>query len=175
MTLEKIPNHSAERVLDVACGTGLLLELLADRSDYSELVGIDRVPAMLNVAIQRLGDRAFFVKGEAAQLPFADANFQLIISTNALHYFQDVDASLREIRRVIAPSGSLVITDWCRNYFWIKVLNRILPWTQHAHVHALSISELEQSLSEASFSINSTATRKINWFWGLMTIHATPI
>jgi len=42
-------------VLDVACGTGRLLEILSERSDFSELVGIDKVPSMLNVARRRLG------------------------------------------------------------------------------------------------------------------------
>ena len=175
MTLEKVADLPADRVLDVACGTGILLQSLAERSDLPELVGIDRVPAMLDVARQRLGQRATFLECEAAQLPFTDADFNLVISTNALHYFQDVDATLREIRRVISPQGNLVITDWCRNFFWMKVLNRILPWTQDAHVHTLSSNELEQSLARAGFNINIETRKKIDWFWGLMTVHATPI
>jgi len=105
MTLETVADLPAERVLDVACGTGQLLELLAKRLDVPELVGIDRVPAMLDVARQRLGKRASIVEGDVAKLPFDNANFQLITSTSALHYFPDVDTSLREIRRVISPDG----------------------------------------------------------------------
>jgi len=175
MTLETVADLPAERVLDVACGTGQLLELLVKRLDVPELVGIDRVPAMLDVARQRLGKRASFVEGEVAQLPFDNANFQLITSTSALHYFSDVDASLREIRRVISSDGNLVITDWCRNYFWMRVLNRVLPWTHHSHAYTFSVNELEDSLTQAGFSIGSKNTRKISWFWGLMTIHAIPI
>ena len=175
MTFEKIADLPADRVLDVACGTGRLLEVLSDRSDFSELVGIDKVPAMLNVARRRLGERATLLECDAAQLPFDDAGFQLVTCANALHYFPNVDVTLREIRRVISPNGNLVITDWCRNYVWMRVLNRILPWTQHAHTHTLSSSELEQSLSQAGFCINSETTGKIDWFWGLMTVHATPI
>lgn len=175
MTLETVADLPAERVLDVACGTGQLLELLAKRSDVAELVGIDRVPAMLDVAKQRLGKKASFLAGEVAKLPFEDAHFDLVLSTNALHYFPDVNASLREIRRVISPSGNLVITDWCRNYFWMRVLNRVLPWTHHAHAYTFSSSELVDSLAQAGFSIGSENKRKISWFWGLMTIRATAI
>jgi ubiquinone/menaquinone biosynthesis C-methylase UbiE len=175
MTFEKIADLPADHVLDVACGTGQLLEVLSDRSDVSELVGIDKVPAMLDVARRRLGERATLLECDVAQLPIDDAGFQLVTCTNALHYFPNVDVTLREIRRVISPNGNLVITDWCRNYVWMKVLNRILPWTQHAHTHTLSSSELEQSLSQAGFRINSETTGKIDWFWGLMTVHATPI
>lgn len=175
MTLEKVAGLPAGRVLDVACGTGRLLEILAERPDVSALVGIDRVPAMLNVARRRIGDRATLLECEASQLPFDDASFQLVTSTNALHYFPDADAALREIRRVISPNGNLVITDWCRNYVWMRLLNRLLPWTRHAHVHTFSITELEQSLARAGFNINRKSRRKIDWFWGLMSVHATPV
>ena len=174
MTLEKVANLPAERVLDVACGTGQLLKILAERPDLPELIGIDKVPAMLDVARQRIGQRASLLTCEASQLPFDDANFQLVTSTSALHYFPDADATLGEIRRVISTNGNLVITDWCRNYFWMRLLNLILPWTRHAHVHTFNISELEHSLAQAGFNICSKTRKKIDWFWGLMTVHAAP-
>ncbi len=174
MTFDNLDKLAAEQVLDVGCGTGQLLQVLAERSDTSELVGIDRVPAMLDVARQRLGQRATLLEGEAAQLPFADAYFQLITSTNALHYFPDVDAALREFRRVITANGHLVITDWCRDYLWMRWLNRILPWTQHAHERSFTLDELEQSLMHAGFKVQSKSKNKIDWFWGLMTVHVRP-
>jgi len=175
MTIDQMTGLPAERVLDVACGTGQLLEFLAERTEQSELVGIDRVPAMLEVAKQRLGGRATFLEGEAQHLPFEDAHFQLVTSTNALHYFPDADGALREIRRVISPDGNLIITDWCRSYVWMKLLNRVLPWTQHAHVHTFSSGELKKGLADAGFGIIGETRRKIDWFWGLMTIHAKPL
>jgi ubiquinone/menaquinone biosynthesis C-methylase UbiE len=175
MTFEKIADLPTERVLDIACGTGRLLEMLSVRSEHSELVGIDKVPAMLNMARRKLGDRATLLECDAAQLPFDDADYQLITCTSALHYFPNVDVVLREIRRVLSLNGNLIITDWCRDYAWMKVMNRILPWTQHAHAHTLSSNELEQSLSKAGFRIRSETKGKIDWFWGLMTVHATPV
>jgi ubiquinone/menaquinone biosynthesis C-methylase UbiE len=175
MTLEVVADLEAEQVLDVACGTGRLLEILAERSDQVKLAGIDRVPAMLDAASRRIGQRATLLEGAAEKLPFSDAAFQLVISTNAMHYFSDVDAALQEIRRVISPSGNLVITDWCRDYFWMKLLNRVLPMTRHAHVHTFGTRELEQHLLDAGFEISAKTSKKIDWFWGLMTIHAIPI
>lgn len=174
MTLESVANSPAQRVLDVGCGTGQLLEVLAECSAVYELVGIDRVPEMLDTAKRRLGDRALLVEGDVTLLPFDDANFQLITSSSALHYFPDVDVSLREIRRVISPGGNLIITDWCRNFFWMRMLNRVLPWTDHPHVHTFSVNEIEERLTLAGFNVSTSNKRKINWFWGLMTIHARP-
>ena len=174
MTLKVIADLPATRVLDIACGTGLLLKSFAERADRPALVGIDRVPAMLDAAKENIGQQATLLEGEAENLPFDDAGFDLITSTNALHYFEDATAALQEMRRVISPGGNLVITDWCRDYFWMRLLNRILPWTQHAHVHTYTSAELEQKLSQSDFKIVCKTRKKINWFWGLMTIHATP-
>ena len=174
MTLDAVTGLPATRVLDIACGTGLLLKSLAERPDHPELAGIDRVPAMLDVAKENIGPQATLLEGEAEHLPFDDAGFDLITTTNALHYFTDATAALQEMRRVISPSGNLVITDWCRNYFWMRLLNRILPWTQHAHVHTYTIAELEQTLLQNGFNVVSKTTKKIDWFWAVMTIHATP-
>jgi len=175
MTLKVVADLPATRVLDIACGTGLLLKSLAERVDHPELVGIDRVPAMLDAAKENIGKQATLLEGEAENLPFDDAGFDLITSTNALHYFPDAIAALQEMRRVISPSGNLVITDWCRNYFWMRLLNRLLPWTQHAHVHTFTTAELEHQLSQSGFKVVGKSRKKIDWFWGLMTVHATPV
>ena len=175
MTMEVVSRLPAERILDVACGTGLLLGAMANRSDSPELVGVDRVPAMLDVARQRLGRSAKLLECEASELPFDDASFQLALCTSAIHYFPDAVSALREMRRVLTASGDLILTDWCSNYLWMRILNRILPWTSHAHVHTFTTTEMEQCLDLAGFKVLSKSTKKIDWFWGLMTIHATPI
>ncbi len=174
MTMEVVGGLPAERVLDVACGTGLLLEVLANHPDNPELVGVDRVPAMLDVARQRHGRGATLLECEAADLPFDDASFQLAVCTNALHYFPDAVAALQEMRRVIPASGHLVLTDWCRDYLWMRILNRFLPWTKHSHVHTFSTNEVEQCLTLTGFKVVGKTRKKIDWFWGLMTIHAIP-
>jgi len=174
VTLEVVTRLPATRVLDIACGTGLLLKSLAERPDHPELAGIDRVPAMLDIAKANIGQQATLLEGEAEHLPFDDAGFDLITTSNALHYFTDVTAALQEMRRVISPGGNLVITDWCRNYFWMRLLNLILPWTEHAHVHTFTTAELENELSQNGFKVVSKTRKKIDRFWGLMTIHATP-
>lgn len=175
MTLNKVADLPACSVLDVACGTGQLLAIIAERADNPELVGVDRVSAMLDVARHRLGRRATFIAADAAQLPFSDGHFRLLTSCNALHYFPDVNAALREFRRVISADGNLVITDWCRDHFWMKALNRLLPWTQYSHAQTFSGIELEQSLVQAGFKVRGMRRMKIDWFWSLMTVHATPV
>ena len=174
MTLKALAGLPTDRILDIACGTGLWLEMLTKRHSDAELFGIDSVPAMLDVARRRMGQRATLLEADAAELPFSDGGFQLVTTTNALHYFADVHSALLEIRRVLVPSGNLIITDWCRDYFWMKLLNRVLPLTSHAHGHTFSSRELERSLVAAGFDIVSSTTKKIDGFCALMTVHARP-
>ena len=175
MTAEWVADLPAARILDVACGTGQLLEMLLKHPGDPELFGIDRVPAMLAVASQRIGQRATLLEASAEELPFDQAAFQLVTCTNALHYFLDAAGALREMRRVLAPPGNLVIADWCRDYTTMKLLNRILPWTQHAHVHTFRLDELEQILVRCNLRMIASSRKKIDRFWGLMTVCAVPV
>ena len=155
-------------------GTGRLLKMLSARPENQMLVGIDRVSAMLDVARRRIGQRALLLQADAGELPLGDAKFQLVVSINARHYFPDADAALREIRRVVSPIGNIIITDWCRDYYWMKLLNRILPGTHHAHAHTFNTIELTQSPHQAGFKVTRVSRRKIACFWGLMSVHAVP-
>jgi len=103
-----------DRVLDVACGPGVVLGVLAPRVRFA--AGVDLTAAMLAQARQRFaaspGVRApALVRGEAAQLPFRDGAFSLAVTTFALHHFGDARRVVREMVRVTAPGGRVVIAD----------------------------------------------------------------
>jgi ubiquinone/menaquinone biosynthesis C-methylase UbiE len=102
-----------ERVLDVGCGTGLLLRELAKRVPGASLTGIDAAPAMIEQARARGGDGQppVFVQGTAERLPFEDGAFDLVISTTSFDHWKDQGAGLAQCHRVLAPGGHLVLTD----------------------------------------------------------------
>ena len=104
---------NARAILDVGCGTGSVLALLAARYPAAELCGVDPAEEMLRVARTRFdGDsRVRLLSAHAEQLPFADAAFDLVVSSNSFHHWADQAAGIREIGRVLAPDGSLVMTD----------------------------------------------------------------
>jgi ubiquinone/menaquinone biosynthesis C-methylase UbiE len=99
--------HARGLVLDVGCGTGVLLERLAGRG---EAVGLDLSPDMLAKAAQRQDKRGFrapLVCGDVQHLPFRDGAFESVVSTFAINAVPDLESALREMLRVLRAGGSL--------------------------------------------------------------------
>ena len=102
------PERSCSAVLDVGCGTGLLTARLGDELPGATVVGCDLSEGMLRRAAVRR--RALlWVQGNALRLPFRDASFDAVISTESFHWFPDQAAALAEFFRVTAPGGRLLV------------------------------------------------------------------
>ncbi|MEM7587499.1 MAG: methyltransferase domain-containing protein [Acidobacteriota bacterium] len=103
-----------QAVLDVACGTGVLTAEAAERVGASgSVAGVDPNPGMLTVAGERL-PAVDWRQGTAEDLPFPDARFDAVVSQFGLMFFQDRGQALREMLRVLKPSGRLAVTVWDR-------------------------------------------------------------
>lgn len=102
-----------DRVLDVGCGTGYLLRLLAHRYPNAEqLAGIDAAPQMITVAETLDHDgRLSFTHGIAEEIGHPDHTFDLIVSTTSFDHWSDQRAGLVECARVLRPGGRLVLVD----------------------------------------------------------------
>jgi SAM-dependent methyltransferase len=103
------------RVLEVGCGPGRLSILLAGRYGL-DVTGVDLDPAMVDRAranADRSGDGRgpSFLVGDVASLAFADASFDLVVSTLSVHHWGDPTAGLTEIGRVLRPVGRALIWD----------------------------------------------------------------
>jgi len=106
-----------ERVLDVACGTGLITFAAAQEvGPQGEVVGIDISEQMTVAARQRAQERnvanASFIRMDAERLDQPDASFDVVICSLGLMYVPDPDQAIREMRRVLRPGGRLVIAVW---------------------------------------------------------------
>ncbi len=102
-----------ERVLDVACGTGIVARTAAPRLGPSGTVtGLDINPEMLAVARQAASDPSPAIEwreGSALSLPFPDGSFDLVFCQAALMFFSDRPRAVGEMRRVTAPDGRLAV------------------------------------------------------------------
>jgi len=100
------------RVLDVGCGTGILLEVCVERGLRAH--GVDPSAAMMGEARRRLGDTADLRDGDGRRLPFDDGELDAVFATMVLHELDPVTrrASLAEMIRVTRVDGVLAIADY---------------------------------------------------------------
>ncbi len=109
----------ADRVLDVACGTGDLTLAFATRSPANEVVGVDFTPEMLELAspkarqIKNLDPaRVSFEQGDAMNLRFDDASFDVVSIAFGIRNVQEPDKALAEFFRVLRPGGRLIVLEF---------------------------------------------------------------
>lgn len=107
--LRRVGLESGQLVLDIGCGVGAFLCLVAARGAH--VFGLDASEALLEVARRRLPDADLRV-GEMEALPYDDDTFDLVTGFNAFFFANDVLAALREAGRVAKPGAPIVIQVW---------------------------------------------------------------
>jgi ubiquinone/menaquinone biosynthesis C-methylase UbiE len=168
-TLRRLPIAPHARVLDVGCGTGVLLSAIHAHHPTVTVVGADLTESMLRLAAARLPASPPLVVADVAHLPFRASSFDAVVSTSAFHYWPDPLGGLREIARVLRQGGDLVLTDWCDDYVACWLCDRVLRILDKAHRRAYGRRECRQFLQAAGFGVDRVDRYRITWFWGLMT------
>ncbi len=128
LMLDMVALKPGERVLDVACGTGLVSLRVAEMvGPRGAVVGTDISGAMVEAARRcaagRGLDNASFERGDAEQLPFADATFDAAVCGLGLMYVPDPVKALCEMRRLVRPGGRAAAAVWGarRNCGWAEI------------------------------------------------------
>ena len=99
--------------LDVGCGTGALAETVAERCAPKRLVGIDPSDSFLDFARQRLSNAgAELHQADAQNLPFATAEFDIVVSGLVLNFVPDQSRAAAEMTRVARPGGEVALYVW---------------------------------------------------------------
>jgi ubiquinone/menaquinone biosynthesis C-methylase UbiE len=116
LLLQHVPIRRDQRILDIGCGTGFpLFELANLHGPSCRAVGVDIWTAALDRARARLKlhnlPNVEIVEADAAQMPFADAEFDLLVSNLGLNNFEHQEQVLRECFRVAKPGATLALTS----------------------------------------------------------------
>jgi ubiquinone/menaquinone biosynthesis C-methylase UbiE len=117
------PHDAQLTAVDLGCGTGIMLDLLAKR--FHRVVGLDASQEMLDgYDPDKLGDGLMLLRGDMAALPVADGSFDIVICRSALHHMDDEVGVLAEICRVLSPKGSLILGEPAND----NVVTRLARW-----------------------------------------------
>jgi ubiquinone/menaquinone biosynthesis C-methylase UbiE len=106
------PIGVSDRILDLGCGTGIVARRVRARlGGGARVTGVDVDAGMLAKA-RDLAPEIRWIEGDAMELPFPDASFELVLCQQVLQFVPDRAKALREIRRVLAPGGRLLVATW---------------------------------------------------------------
>lgn len=115
----KLQIHSGQRVLDIACGTGQWLAIVAEHG--GSVAGIDISDKAIAICQQRFTEGEFFT-GLAESLPFPDQVFDVVTCFGSLEHFLQPREALREMSRVAKPNNSLLVFSVPNAGFWLRRL-----------------------------------------------------
>ena len=168
------------RVLDLASGTGEPAISLAERVEPAgSVTAVDQSPELLEVAAQRarLKKLSNFVtqQADAHHLPFADRSFDLATCRFGVMFFSDVNAALKELRRVLKPGARACFAAWgpVEQPYWqstMKIVQRhaggsMLPEGGADPFRFSAVGSLSEVLRAAGFSAVEESTQNLPWIW----------
>ncbi|QCH23004.1 class I SAM-dependent methyltransferase [Mycobacteroides salmoniphilum] len=146
-TIAQLREHNGQRIVDIACGTGILASRIQAELSPASVFGVDMSDGMLAKATAR-STEVQWKKAPAEQLPFGDATLDAVVTTSAFHFF-DQPAALAEFYRVLAPGGLASVATICpKERRW---LGRGTGERRPAHFP--TAGEMERLFSGAGFDV----------------------
>jgi len=169
IVIELAEIEDRKRILEVACGTGVLFEQIVRRNPNGENVGIDLSPDMLNKARKRLSKSAghFTLKeGDAFALEFDDETFDIVFNNYMVDLLplEYLDQVAQEFHRVLRPQGIILVSTFS---FGTKTFNKFWLWLA-THFPGLLTGcrpiSFKENLLKAGFSIENDREISQNTF-----------
>lgn len=154
MIIEAARPTPHDKLLDVACGGGIVVCAFAPEVRHA--TGIDMTPAMLDRARQLAAEKGIsntsWDQGDVQSLPYPDGAFDIVVTRFSMHHFLDPAAVFREMVRVCAPGGRVVVVDMHASEMPTKAAewNRMEKLRDPSHVRCLTLTELKGLYSSAN-------------------------
>ena len=153
---EQLKNVPYEKLLDVGCGTGYLIELLSGQR-RAQFIGLDLSEEMIKAAKAKNIADADFMTGTANNLPFADNTFDIVTCSQSFHHYPYQEQAMQEAWRVLKKDGLYVLSDtgiggigaWIDNHILFKLM-------KSGDCHTQNKRGIEKRMSSAGFNIVSS-------------------
>ena len=133
------------KCLDIGCGYGYGTNTISSSTKIKNIIGIDIVEEVINEANKKYSnDKCSFILGDALALPFEDNQFDTVISFENIEHVNDYEVYLKEMKRVLKPSGIFLLSTPNNRDFSIrlqKILKKIDNWPEKYQPNKWHIKE----------------------------------
>ncbi|MBQ8111155.1 MAG: class I SAM-dependent methyltransferase [Clostridia bacterium] len=149
----QIKGIAYEAVLDVGCGTGFLIDILAKQRS-ARYCGVDLSDEMIRVAKGKDIPGAEFTVGSADRLPYADESFDIVACSQSFHHYPYPEKAMREAKRVLKSGGVYILSDtgiggigaWIDNHILFRLM-------KSGDFHTTDRKGIEGMMAGAGFTV----------------------
>ena len=179
--VDALGKHKPQQILDIATGTGDFALLLAKRIQPQHIIGADISEGMMavgreKVAKEGLQDTISFQYEDCMKLSFPDGSFDAVTSAYGVRNFQDLDAGLREMLRVLRPGGHLLIVELTppprfpmKQLFWVyahvvmPLLGRLISHDNSAYTYLPASMEAFPQAEQMEGILKRVGFAEVQW------------
>jgi len=134
--LKWIEDIKGKKILEAGCGSGLYVHFFSKRNN---IVGLEFNPEFVEKARENLRKwkiKARIIQGDVRKIPFKKESFDFVFCNGVIEHFPETEKAIREIYRVLKPSGKALISVPCRISFFvpIKILQQIIDKDMKNHL-----------------------------------------
>ena len=167
--IEALELGPQDHLLDVGCGSGAAVRRAAPVAASAS--GVDLAPKMIERAIELAAgiENVEFRVAASDELPYEDGAFTAVLCTSSFHHYPDAAATVREMERVLAPGGRIVIGDGSGDRWEVRTVDWFLRRLDTSHVKLYRSTELASLLY--GVGIVDVAVRKL-WSGGYALVRA---
>ena len=142
-----------ERILDIGCGTGVLLHKLSLCYPKVQFDGLDLSDQMIAQAKAKSLQNVTLIQGDAENPPYPDDTFDVLMCTSSFHHYPNPQQAIQAFYRILKPGGLLILCDmalptpirFLANKIWFRII-------RSGDVHTYSKTEIESILADQHFS-----------------------
>ena len=179
--VDALGKYKPQEILDIATGTGDFAMLLAERIKPQHIIGADISEGMMAVGREKvekagLQDIISFQKEDCMKLSFPDETFDAVTSAYGVRNFEDLDAGLREMQRVLRPGGHLLIVELTppprfpmKQLFWLyahvvmPLIGRIVSHDKSAYTYLPASMEAFPQAEQMEGILQRAGFSRVEW------------
>ena len=168
---KKILTRNPKDLLDIACGPGDFLLYLSNLAPNINLAGTDIAPGMVRYASQKLFGKAKILESKGENQPFSENSFDVITIMMAFHHFPKKLETLQNIKKILRPSGMLIIADIVarsdfQKKFW-NIAEKVI--SVRGYVGHYTENDIKELAEKAGFSFSAEQIPDMNRRYKILT------